>query len=173
MNGTNHLAFGTTVSIMTVLNMDMLANTIPNIPNTTEMKTLIILGGVIGSLLPDIDNPTGHVGKLCAPVSNIFGAIHKLQGKEVWQHRGIMHDLSVYIIGLIFSYLFFLPIFGIFLGGITHLLLDMFNPAGVPVFLGMGKVRLGYVKSNDKTATYITVILCVISVLIGAFIYKI
>ncbi len=169
MNGTCHLAFGATVSTMVVLNLETVSATFPGITNTPETATLIMLGGLIGSLLPDIDNPTSYVGKLCAPVSKGFGLIHRLQGKEEWMHRGIMHDAFVYILGLLFSYFCFTPILGIFIGGLTHILLDTFNPAGIPVFFGMGKVRLSYVKSNDKTATYITVVLCIISVLIGMF----
>ena len=97
MNGTCHLAFGTAVGTVAVLNLDRISSVFPNIANSSEMGTLLILGGIVGSLLPDIDAPQSYVGKLCFPVSRVFGRLRKMQGKEEWQHRGIMHDAAIYI----------------------------------------------------------------------------
>lgn len=169
MNGTCHLTFGTTVGAMAALNLYNISQSFPNIPFSSEMGTLIVLGSVIGSVLPDIDNPTSYVGKLCSPVSRLFGKIHKIQGKEEWQHRGIMHDGAIYLAGLVLSYLYFTPLIGLFLGGLTHLLLDMFNPAGIPFLFGVKHFHLGKIRSNEKGAVIFTGI-CTLVVLVTGII---
>lgn len=156
MNGTCHLAFGTAVGTAAALNLDVISGVFPNIVNSSEMGTLFILGAIVGSLLPDIDAPHSYVGKLCAPVSRMFGRLHKMQGKEEWQHRGIMHDAAIYIAGLILSYLYFSPLAGLFLGCLTHIFLDMFNPVGVPLLFGVKRLRVGKIKSGEKGATVFT-----------------
>ena len=156
MNGTCHLTFGTAVGSMVALNLNAVTSVLPNIHNSAEMGTLFVLGGIIGSLLPDIDNPTSYIGKLCSPVSKMFGKVHKIQGKEEWQHRGIMHDGAIYLAGLILSYLYFTPLVGLFLGALTHLFLDMFNPAGIPFLFGVKHFHMGKIKSGEKGAVIFT-----------------
>lgn len=165
MNGTCHLTFGTAVGIAVMANLGTLVAVLPNMENNAETGTLIILGSIIGSVLPDIDNPQSHVGKLCMPVSKGFGVIHDLQQKKSWEHRGVMHDMAVWITGLILSYLYFTPLIGLFLGGLTHLCLDLFNPMGIPFLFGVKRLRLGKIKSNDKSAVIFTGI-CTATVLI-------
>ena len=170
MNGTCHLAFGTAVGTALALNLGAITPLLPNITNSKEMGTLLILGGIVGSLLPDIDNPSSYVGKLCAPVSRIFGKVHKLKGKEEWQHRGIMHDGAIYLAGLILSYFYFTPLIGLFLGCLSHLFLDMFNPAGISFMFSVKHLRLGKIKSGEKGAVIFTA-LCTAFVLIAGIGY--
>lgn len=84
-----------------------------------------IFVSVIGSLFPDIDTPTSAVGRKIPLFSLIAGG-----------HRGWTHSLM----GLI---LFSAPLLSVFnteialafaAGYISHLLLDMLNPAGVRIF---------------------------------------
>lgn len=173
MNGTCHLTFGLAASAACIINLNLIAEHIPNISCSAETGTLIALGGIIGSLLPDIDNPSSYVGKLCSPVSKMFGKIHKMQRKEEWQHRGIMHDMGVCLIGLALTYLYFPSLVGLFLGMFTHLFLDLFNPAGIPFLFGVKHLHLGKIKSSGKGATVFTGI-CTAAILaagMGTYMY--
>ncbi len=167
MNGTCHLAFGTAVAAATAVNLEAISNTFPNIAYSSEMGTLLILGGIVGSLLPDIDAPQSYVGKLCSPVSRVFGRLRKMQGKEEWQHRGIMHDAAIYIAGLLLSYLYFSPLIGLFIGCLTHIFLDMFNPMGVPFLFGVKRLRIAKIKSGEKGAVLFTRMCTAVMLLLG------
>ncbi|MBR0540584.1 MAG: metal-dependent hydrolase [Clostridia bacterium] len=167
MNGTCHLAFGTAVGVTAAVNLDLITDAFPNIAFSSEMGTLFVLGGIIGSLIPDIDAPQSYVGKLCSPISRLFGKIHSLQGKEEWQHRGIMHDAIIYIVGLILSYLYFTPLVGLFLGSLTHVFLDMFNPMGIPFLFGVKRLRIAKIRSSDKKATVLTAICTALVLTVG------
>lgn len=167
MNGTCHLAFGTAVAAAAAVNLEAISNTFPNIAYSSEMGTLLILGGIVGSLLPDIDAPQSYVGKLCSPVSRVFGRLRKMQGKEEWQHRGIMHDAAIYIAGLILSYLYFSPLIGLFIGCLTHIFLDMFNPMGVPFLFGVKRLRIAKIKSGEKGAVLFTGMCTAAALLLG------
>ena len=131
MNINCHFVYGAAVGSMLALNIATVSNAIPNITNTPETATLFVLGGVLGGIFPDIDNPSSHMGSLSAPVSTIIGKINEKLGKVGSNHRGILHDPTVYIAGLILSYLFFTPLIGFFIGCLSHLFLDMFNPKGI------------------------------------------
>ena len=171
MNGTCHLTFGIAVGTVIALNLSVVSHLFPNIHNSVETGTLFVLGGIVGSLFPDIDNPSSYVGKLCSPVSRMFGRVHRMQGKEEWQHRGIMHDGAVYLTGLLLSYFCFAPLVGLFLGGLTHLFLDMFNPAGIPFMFGVKHFHMGKIKSNEKGAVLFTGICTMIVLMLGAGLY--
>lgn len=164
MNGNCHLLFGTSVSIASAVNLPLIAEYLPNIQATPEMTALIVLGGIVGCLLPDMDNPSSYVGKLCVPISRWIGNIHKLQGKADWQHRGILHDGAIYLGGLLFSYFCFTPLLGLFLGGVTHCLLDMFNPSGIPFLFGIKRLRLGKIASGSSEAVMFTTV-CTLAVI--------
>lgn len=99
----------------------------------TDARTAALYVGVagIGALLPDIDSYKSFIGRK-APVSV---AINFIAG-----HRGVLHSL---IAGIAAAGLFFLgmklkfPVFAgltvpFFIGYLSHLTLDTFNPSGVP-----------------------------------------
>lgn len=92
----------------------------------------IIAGGLLTSLLPDIDHPQSVLGQrlrwLSLPIARMFG------------HRGFTHSLLA-IIGVIL--LFTLQItpgvvpldafHGMIVGYLSHIVADMLTPAGVPL----------------------------------------
>lgn len=160
--------FGTSVGIATATNLDLISRLLPNIGTNEETAVLFILGGIIGSVLPDIDNPVSYVGKLCSHISELIGKIHTLQGKQEWQHRGIMHDAGIYIIGLVLCYFYFSPLLGLFLGCLTHVFLDSFNPAGVPFLFGVKKIRFAKIKSGDSKSTVLSVVCTMLAMTLGA-----
>lgn len=163
MNGNCHFVFGATVGSMIALNMNNIATVFPHINASPETATLFVMGGVLGGIFPDIDNPSSYMGKLSAPVSTVIGAINEKLGKTGANHRGILHDPLVYLIGLVLSYFFFSPMLGFFIGCLSHLFLDMFNPKGIPFFI-FKKVHLGNFRSGEIGSivfTWVCIILCI------------
>ena len=147
MNGNCHFIYGAAVGSALALNLDKISS-ITSINNSPETATLFILGGLVGGIFPDIDNPNSYMGHLSAPISTIIGEINEKLGKVGSNHRGILHDPIVYLVGLVLSYFFFSPLIGLFIGCLSHIFLDMFNPKGVPC-LFVHRIRLGNFNSGD------------------------
>ena len=156
MNGNCHFIFGASVGAAGVMTLEVLHAYLPNIQTTPEAATLLILGGLLGSVFPDIDNPTSYFGKLTAPVSKWIGKVGKAFGKSGAHHRGIFHDGAIYIAGLLLSYRFFPPLIGFFAGCLSHIYLDLFNPSGVPFLLGVKHLHLGKIESGSKASIFFT-----------------
>lgn len=173
MNGNCHLLFGTAVGSMCALNVGYINTIVPTIQNTPETMALFVLGGIVGSVLPDIDNSSSYVAKLCYPLGKPFSAMQKLQNKQEWQHRGVMHDLGIYLVGLFLAINYLPCLIGLFIGLISHVFLDCFNPAGVPFLFGVKHIHLGRIRSGDKKAVTFCIILTVIVLVlgIGAYFY--
>ena len=166
MNGNCHFVFGAAVGSMVALNMNTLSTILPNITVSSETATLFVLGGLVGGIFPDIDNPSSHMGKLSAPLSTAIGFINKLLGKVGANHRGILHDPTVYIVGLILSYIFCPALVGFFVGCMSHIFLDMFNPKGVPCIL-FKRISLGNINSGSTASIIFTGFCIAIVVAIG------
>lgn len=111
---------------------------------------IVLLCG-LGSLLPDIDHPTSTFSKkfflLSLPyriLQLIFGSFKAT--KDFVGHRGITHSA-------LFALLFVVPIFfiqniwvvlalmSVALGIVSHLIMDMLNPTGVPLLLPFMKKK--------------------------------
>ena len=159
MTGNCHLLFGTAVGAAVCMGLKA---------DPAECVT-IMSTCIIGSVFPDIDNPTSHVGGLTVPFSTVIGKISEAFGKTGARHRGIFHDLLVYLVGLYFAFRYFNPVFGFFIGALSHLFLDMFNPSGVPFLFGLLKVRLARVVSGSTAGTILSVLLSVMAVGTGAY----
>lgn len=156
MNGNCHFVFGASVGTAAALSTELLHSYLPNIAATPETATLFVLGGLVGGIFPDIDNPTSHVGKLTTPVSKWIGGIGRIFGKTREHHRGIFHDAAIYLAGLILSYFYFPPLLGFFLGCLSHTYLDAFNPSGIPFLLGVKHYHLGNIPSGSKGSIIFT-----------------
>lgn len=164
MNGNCHFVYGAALGAAVVMNMDFISTALPNITSSPETATLFILGGLLGGIAPDIDNPKSFVGQLTAPISTAIGAVGKATGKTGSHHRGVLHDPSIYIAGLILSYFYFSPLVGFMLGCLSHLWLDAFNPAGLPFLFGVRRIHLGKIKSGSKESvifTWVNIILAI------------
>lgn len=111
MRGLTHAVFG--IATGTVLSIE-----------PSEYVPLII-----GSLFPDIDEPTSTLGRLL-PVGYFV------------KHRTVTHSLFALIIAFWIN-----PLFGI--GYLTHIFLDMLTPAGIQLFypwekkVGVKLIRTG------------------------------
>lgn len=167
MNGNCHFIFGATLGTAFAMNLDKLEPIFPQITNSPETATLFVLGGLIGGIFPDIDNPVSYIGKLTVPVSSVIGKCGEFAGKTGPMHRGILHEPLVYIIGLILSYMFCPSLVGLFLGCVSHLYLDMFTPAGIPVLFGAKHLRLAKIKSGSRQSVIFTWLNVFVVLLLG------
>jgi len=167
MNGNCHFIFGASLGTAFAMNVDKLETILPQLTNSPETATLFVLGGLIGGIFPDIDNPTSYIGKLTVPVSSVIGKFGELAGKTGPMHRGILHEPIVYITGLILSYMFCPSLVGLFLGCISHLYLDMFTPAGIPLFFGAKHLRLAKIKSGSQQSVIFTWLNVLVALIIG------
>lgn len=138
---------------------------------------IIIAGSMLGSMFPDIDNKNSRISHKMKITSRLISAgrrnlykktrhLSKDQKAHVWNiagHRGITHSLigSLFlplitiIIGLIFKIhirYILLACLGLFLGYLSHLLLDMLS-GGVPLFMpfSTNKIFIAQIKTRgDK-----------------------
>lgn len=122
------------------------------------MRSACLTGGaVLGALLPDIDHPHSTIGHTLFFVSYPFAWIAKLFRKsrsgflsDAFGHRGMTHSPAVAALLLI---LFLIPAvqrsvllmwlcIGLFVGVVSHLLADMFNPTGVPLLWPISRRKI-------------------------------
>ncbi len=146
MNGNCHFIFGASIGALSSVALHTDATT----------TALLVSTCLIGSIFPDIDNPNSNFGQLTKPISTIIGKIQKLEGKKAYQHRGILHSFLLYFIGLIITYIWCPYLLGFFIGALSHIFLDMFNPSGVPLLL-FRRIRFARIpSSNEKACLLVT-----------------
>jgi inner membrane protein len=101
-----------------------------------------IVAGV-ASLLPDIDQKQSSAGKLLLPLSWAWDKCRMLARKtktkyddKIFEHRGITHTLVVPVLLLILWALngYSNIVMGALIGWMSHILLDLNNDKGVPIF---------------------------------------
>lgn len=131
-----------------------LALGLPLIVSSNELTAINVGALIVGSLLPDIDQPTSFLGKRNKFVS---GVTHKALG-----HRGGTHS----IIGLVITFVLlafiqgqymsqnaqYMP-FWLVLGYLLHLIEDSFSKDGVRWFWPLGKRGL---RTGGKFLAYTT-----------------
>lgn len=90
---------------------------------------------MVGSLFPDVDIPTSKAGHLVKPASTMINA--------ACGHRGVFHAPLLYLVAILIggamwpAWSMLLYAFGI--GVASHLILDMLNRNGIPLFWPMKK----------------------------------
>lgn len=106
---------------------------------------ILIGGSIVGSLMPDIDLPSSTVGQKVKPISYLIN--------QFFGHRGITHTPILHIICSIFLlllggsltgilrliYLSF--VIGLFVGGISHIVLDSMTVKGLPLLYPFSKKK--------------------------------
>lgn len=133
------------------------------INNLSIISTGVFLGGAfLGSILPDIDHKNSYIGKKAKTVSK---AINKIAG-----HRKLFHAPLLYLflystsLGMISNRLLLIGVKGLFLGVLSHLILDSFTIGGLPWFYPFSKKRfsLGKIKTNSKLEDiFCGIIICI------------
>ena len=71
MNGSCHFAYSLAIGSMLVVNLTMINELLPNITATRETATLLIMGNILGGILPDMDNPKSSIAKITKPISSM------------------------------------------------------------------------------------------------------
>lgn len=130
MKGSTHIVGGIAFGCFAFNNIDIL-----NV-NINDGKTLLLvsLGLTIGALIPDIDHKNSTISNKVKPIGNIISRIFK--------HRGFTHSvLGSIVMTILFGWLFSLAGMNkafnivltksIYIGIISHILLDMLTPSGV------------------------------------------
>ena len=121
MRGTQHLLYGTATTLAFYLGFREPGN-FDFVDLTNSL--IFIGGGVVGSVLPDIDTKPSIV-------SNIFPLCHALLAKIGIKHRKYTHDLGLFIC-MMFLFLPIYPqILGLSIGCLSHLLLDGLTKEGI------------------------------------------
>lgn len=146
------------------------------VPLDLSVKSLVIYfvsicGAIFGSTIPDIDHPKSSISREHKATARCVNMMTK--------HRGIVHTpLFAVILYLIFDMLitndkyWFLDVFnkGVFIGYISHLVLDMLNPAGIQAFYPFSKKRFRIAHVNAKDGD--KVIWIITALLILLFLYR-
>jgi inner membrane protein len=142
--------------------------------NTPKVSTAMLLGGsLLGSILPDIDHRNSYIGRKVKTVSKV---INKFAG-----HRKLFHAPLAYLLlysmslGFITDKLLIFGVKGLFLGILSHLLLDSFTIGGLPWFYPFSKTKfsLSKIKTNGKLEDILCGILTCINIFIILDMFKI
>lgn len=113
------------------------------------MLSLSVIAGGIGGLFPDIDCHGSTIGKATGIVGGLMSKLFK--------HRGVLHTPVLYLLlyGLFsFSgwdqdYLVVMAA-GFFGGALSHLFLDLLNPAGLMVLWPVSKKRFHLLRLSSS-----------------------
>ena len=163
--------------------------------NNTIVDMLLLSGGVVGSLLPDLDHINSYAGKKLWFISSFLNMMTRIfkyfkleKLAKLSGHRGLMHSVVYWILTSIL--LLFLPeyivnslesvqvsalamaiykvfVFGIFIGTISHILLDMMTVSGVPILIPISykKIKIPFnVRTNSNGEKVVSVVLILITI---------
>jgi inner membrane protein len=110
---------------------------ISDVLHAQPAQTILILGGgILGSMLPDIDHPKSVFGRCVLPLSYVLSAL--------FGHRGVTHSLLAVVgisglIGWAFSAAhwqqgYAVPVMiGVAIGYLSHLVGDWLTNSGIPL----------------------------------------
>ena len=143
-----------------------------NPPYTTNklfLSFVLLIGAFIGSLLPDIDHRGSTISKKFKKTSK---AVNKLFG-----HRGIMHCPLIYLLfffiltefGVFFDNfsksMYENFVFGLFLGCISHLVLDFITVEGIPILYPISKKKFHLMKfKTGKNETLVRILMFLLTI---------
>lgn len=133
-----------------------------NIPN--EEVAPLMVGSAVGSLLPDIDHPESSFGRkvriISIPINHILG------------HRGLTHSLVFagfsFALGLYFGKGVAVAVM---FGVLSHLLLDMLNPSGIPLLYPI-KQRIHILSIETGSAKERLMFWLLIIIVIALMVYR-
>lgn len=125
MRGKTHVAAGTAIGLFISSQCNL------SLPDTLAVTAC----AATGSLIPDIDNVTSKLGRLCAPASLL---IQLFIGHRTVFHAPVLYLTLSYVITRLYPSQL-MPILACMAGIASHLILDLFNPAGIPLFWPLNK----------------------------------
>jgi len=158
MTGTTHRLAGIGTGIAAIEMLQV---------NDVKMQSFLLTGCILGSLLPDIDNPQSTISYKIPFVRAVYGIFQKLirlfanvlpkRQKEYVRssigHRGLSHSLFIAIVLPILIWLIGNVIklntdifsLGLMLGLLSHILLDLFS-GGTRLFLPFSIHNIKFLK---------------------------
>ncbi|OOM77387.1 inner membrane protein YdjM [Clostridium puniceum] len=157
MNYKTHINGGILVGLYVTIQMT----------NKSLMSTgMFLTTAFVGSLLPDIDHKNSYIGKKVKTASK---AINKFAG-----HRKLFHAPLFYlflysiVLGMVTNNLLLIGLNGLFLGILSHLVLDSFTVGGLPWFYPLSKKKfsLSKIKTNSKLEDILCGILTCVNIVI-------
>lgn len=107
---------------------------------SVQGAVIITVASIVGSLVPDIDEPHSIIGRKVKLASKLI--------KKIFGHRGMIHSplfMLLSTVGLKYLLLHFefsniqIILVGYFLGYLSHLILDTFTPMGINWFFPFGR----------------------------------
>lgn len=139
-----HLAFGFLAALLALKIFS---------PDNLILFFILVL---IGSILPDVDNPKSKIGKKIKVIGFLF------------EHRGFFHSLLflavIYIISILFfrNNYFILPLV---IGYSSHLFIDCFNHIGIMPLHPLSRFRIrGFIKTGALLETILFFSLVVVDI---------
>ncbi|MGM9986047.1 MAG: metal-dependent hydrolase [Bacillaceae bacterium] len=122
--------------------------------NNQSLTLPIIAGTIIGSLIPDIDEPKSYIGRRSLGVSHV---VNKKYG-----HRGGTHSLIIWFIlmGLLLTVANNKFTIGICIGYLLHIVGDFFSSKGVPLLLPFTNKRFKFFITYRTGGWLEKIILC-------------
>lgn len=185
MLGKTHKVGG--ISAATITSTALYVGGYPLIQSNPEMIPLIIAGGWLGGMMPDIDHPNSTISNAKIFGIPIFKPIAILINM-LFGHRGATHMIwSLYLTWLpfILAPLFlssdmlwlssYISMFGIgyAVGYLSHLFLDALTPTGAPIFWPLPNVRLAKL-TTGKYDRIVRIVLIASTIMIsGGMLYYI
>ena len=141
---------------------------------------LLTAFSTFGSTLPDIDQTQSKSGRKLPIISYGIKLVNKISKKlkikriiQASGHRGITHSFLVWFLLFVlfvtcnqnfhFVNTIVYSVYGLFLGVGTHLLLDMLNPTGIPLFAPVSYINFHILKIRtdskaEKNLKYILIL---------------
>ena len=123
-------------------------------------KYLFLILVLIGTMLPDLDNPYSKLGRKVRPVSSLI--------KFIFGHRKLFHSLIfVSLLFFVIYYILDFKLIGIALsvGFVLHLVLDGLTKEGINYFYPFLKFRVsGFIKTNGILEWFL---FCILVLFVG------
>ena len=123
-----------------------------------DVTALMLTASLSGSLFPDIDLATSKLGSKVKPVSTL---IHYVFG-----HRTLFHS-PLLLFALYGTAMHWVPAYQMYwlafsIGMASHLLLDMFNIKGIPLFYPMKKrFHLAKIKTGGSIDAFLSIVFAI------------
>ena len=156
-----------------------------------------IVGSAVGSYVPDVDHIGSVAGKKVPIVSwpikglyHLFDTLYDSTKLKIFRklsnmftHRGLFHAPLFWLLLFVPTFLFLTPLiaddfihnvvsaglFGLLAGIFLHLLADMLNPTGIPLFMPIcdKKFRLARIVTGSGGEIIFRVCMVIVLVLVG------
>lgn len=138
-----------------------------------SVASIIMVGSVIGSSIPDIDKRGSYISKKLGVIS----AFASMTGHRKFFHSplfiiifsGILNYLALYLDGSLQS-LYYTFVMGLTFGMISHLLVDSMTVSGIPLLYPVSQKKFKIAKfrtnSDESLVSFILVVVTALLVLL-------